>query len=154
MTDLSTLKNEEIILCSDFYFSSLQKRLLVYFIFTAMIIDQAKKKNPDLENVFFLKNGDVVFKSDIIDKAQEKRRQEEANAAKAKSNPKKGDKRPPEKDVPHQMLEVLSVTSEDESKFQSAKKSNKSKHISVTPGGTTETSKKKSIGASRRDFSR
>jgi MIZ/SP-RING zinc finger len=59
-----------------------------------MIIDQAKKKNPDLENVFFLKNGDVAFKSDIIDKAEEKRRQEEANAAKAKSNPKKGDKRP------------------------------------------------------------
>lgn len=38
MTDLLTLKNEEIILCSDFYFSSLQKRLLVYFIFAGIII--------------------------------------------------------------------------------------------------------------------
>ena len=95
-----------------------------------------------------------MFKSDIIDEAEEKRRQEEVNAAKAKSNPKKGDKRPPEKDIPNEMLEVLSVTSEYESKFQSVKKSNKSKHISVTPAATIETSKKKSIAASRREFSR
>ena len=130
---------------------------LVVDSYLEMIIDQAKKKNPDLENVFFLKNGDIVFKLDIIDEAdeaEEKRRQEEANAAKAKSNPKKGDKRPPEKDISHEMIEVLSVTSEDESKFQSAKKSYKSKHMSVTPDGTIETSKKKSVGASRRDFSR
>ena len=40
---------------------------LVIDSYIEQVIEEAKKKNEELENVFFLKNGDVVFKSSIID---------------------------------------------------------------------------------------
>lgn len=96
---------------------------LIVDSYLEMIIEQAKKKNPDLENVFFLKNGDVVFKSDIIDEAEEKRKLDESNAAKIKALQKKPEKASTiEPQIPDDVLEVLSVTSEEDNKFQSAKK--------------------------------
>lgn len=127
---------------------------LVVDSYLEMIIEQAKKKNPDLENVFFLKNGDVVFKSDIIDEAEEKKRIEEASAAKNKVTSKKVEKKPMEKEIPQEMLEVLSITSEDESKFHSAKKSTKSKPITLTPGTLETSKKKKSLATARKDNSK
>lgn len=37
------------------------------------VVEQAMKKDPELENVFFLKNGDVIFKSDILEEETAKR---------------------------------------------------------------------------------
>jgi hypothetical protein len=107
------------------------------------IIEQAKKKNPDLENVFFLKNGDVVFKSEIIEEPEAPQVETKAKATPAAIKPpqdKPVDSRhssanppgktsvtaPPKKDKakapvekefdPANVCEILSVTSEEEKK--------------------------------------
>ena len=104
------------------------------------IIEQAKKKNPDLENVFFLKNGDVVFKSDIIEeehldfpaeKKKETKPQEQAESKKPPQKEKVSDKpvdKPLDKNPnPDVELEILSITSEGDKKV-SIKHSSRKKY--------------------------
>lgn len=115
---------------------------LVIDTYLESIIDQAKKKNPDLENVFFLKNGDVVFKSDIIEEQEKEDEGEPAQSNDNRDVDLKKDKMKIAADITDASMEILSITSDERSARKKSVKKKIIETISRTENNSTEKSQK------------